>query len=217
MAHQLMHNHMAYVGEVPWHGLGKSVPAEVSAQEMIAAAGLDWQVRKEPALWANNHQMGPYKPYLVVRERTAHESQDVALGFVGHGYEILQNDEAFEFFEPFIDSRLAHFETAGALRHGERVWVLAKLSEPICVVRDDLVDRYLLLSNSHNGHGAVSIRFTPIRVVCQNTLNLAMRGEAPPFVYAARGTCIDGSPKPSRRSSPRSSRRRSKRQRRSFA
>jgi hypothetical protein len=116
MAHKLMHNHMAYVGEVPWHGLGKSVPAEVSAQEMIAAAGLDWQVRKEPALWANNHQMGPYKPYLVVRERTAHESQDVALGFVGHGYEILQNDEAFEFFEPFIDSRLAHFETAGALR-----------------------------------------------------------------------------------------------------
>jgi phage/plasmid-like protein (TIGR03299 family) len=95
---------------------------------------------------------------------------------VGHGYEILQNDKAFEFFEPFIVSRAARFETAGALRDGERVWVLAKLADPIRVIGDDVVDRYLLLSNSHDGRGAVSIRFTPVRVVCQNTLNLATKG-----------------------------------------
>ena len=98
------------------------------------------------------------------------------LGVVGHCYEILQNDRAFEFFEPFIDSGMASFETAGALRDGERVWVLTKLADPIWVVADDVVERYLLLSNSHDGRGAVSIRFTPVRVVCQNTLNLATKG-----------------------------------------
>jgi phage/plasmid-like protein (TIGR03299 family) len=125
---------------------------------------------------AKRDRKGRYNRYLVVREPTGHESEDVVLGVVGRAYEVLQNDEAFEFFEPFIHSRVARFETAGGLRDGARVWVLAKLADPICVVRDDLIDRYLLLSNSHDGRGAVSIRFTPVRVVCQNTLNLATKG-----------------------------------------
>jgi phage/plasmid-like protein (TIGR03299 family) len=176
MAHELMHDHMAYVGQVPWRGLGKAVPADATAQRMIVAAGLGWKVAKVPAPGAKDDGKGRYNRYLIVREPTAYEFQDVVLGVVGHGYEILQNDKAFEFFEPFIASHAARFETAGALRDGERVWVLAKLADPICVVEGDVVDRYLLLSNSHDGRGAVSIRFTPIRVVCKNTLNLAIKG-----------------------------------------
>lgn len=176
MAHELMHDHMAYVEEVPWHGLGKEVSSNVTAQEMITAAGLDWEVKKVPAPGARDDGKGRYNRYLVIRERTAHEPEDVVLGVVGHGYQVLQNDKAFEFFEPFIASRAAGFETAGALRDGERVWVLTKLADQIHVIGDDVVDRYLLLSNSHDGRGAVSIRFTPVRVVCQNTLSLATKG-----------------------------------------
>jgi phage/plasmid-like protein (TIGR03299 family) len=95
---------------------------------------------------------------------------------VGSGYEPLQNRDAFSFFTPFIENKWAEFHTAGALRQGERVWVLARVRGDIVVGRDDTIERLLLLSNSHDGSAAVTIRFTPIRVVCQNTLNLAMRG-----------------------------------------
>lgn len=100
MAHDLMHDHMAYVEQVPWHGLGKKVPPDVTAQKMIFAAGLGWKVKKVPAPGAKEDGNGCYNRYLVVRERTAQESEDVALGVVGHGYEILQNDKAFEFSSP---------------------------------------------------------------------------------------------------------------------
>ena len=99
------------------------------------------------------------------------EKEAVALGLVSNRYVPLQNIEAFSFFEPFIHNGWAQFHTAGALGNGERVWVLAKLDGQIVIGKDDAIDRYLLLSNKHDGTGAVSIRFTPIRVVCQNTLN----------------------------------------------
>ena len=88
----------------------------------------------------------------------------------------LQNEDAFEFFEPFVRNGWASFHTAGMLGQGERVWVLARLAEQIVIADDDAVERFLLLSNQHDGSGAVTIRFTPVRVVCQNTLNLAMEG-----------------------------------------
>jgi phage/plasmid-like protein (TIGR03299 family) len=85
-------------------------------------------------------------------------------------YEPLQNIEAFRFFDPIVDLKTATFETAGALGAGERVWVLAKMPEMIHVVRDDDCEKYLLLSNTHSGQGSVIVKFTAIRVVCQNTL-----------------------------------------------
>ncbi len=169
---------MAVVGEEPWHGLGNPVSPNVSAAEMCREAGLDWTVEKLPAPGARivDPKKTIYDRYLIYREPIAkkRENEKVALGMVGSGYEPLQNRDAFAFFTPFIDSRFAQYETAGALGNGERVWVQAKLREQILVAKDDVVDRYLLLSNSHNGAGAVTIRFTPIRVVCQNTLNLAI-------------------------------------------
>ena len=179
MPHQLFQNTMAYVGdEQPWHGLGRRVPASVSAAEMIKAANLTWQVRKKPAPGARQIGNDPttYDRYLIVRDRVAGENEDVALAFVSKNYEPLQNSDAFSFFAPFIESKWAEFHTAVALRRGERVWVLTRISGKIVIGDDDVIDRYLLLSNSHDGSGAVSVRFTPIRVVCQNTLNLAVRG-----------------------------------------
>jgi phage/plasmid-like protein (TIGR03299 family) len=177
MAHNLFQNRMAFVGQTPWHGLGTRVSGSVTAEEMCSKAGLDWNVYKRAAPGARrlDAKSMSYDRYLILREPVKPESAPVALGLVTSAYQPLQNTKAFAFFEPFIASGFASFHTAGALGKGERVWVLAKLKGQIVVERNDEVDRYLLLSNTHDGSGAVSVRFTPIRVVCQNTLNLAMK------------------------------------------
>jgi phage/plasmid-like protein (TIGR03299 family) len=178
MAHDLLAGRMAYVGEeAPWHHLGKAVPATVTSAELCQAAGLNWKVWKDPAPGARlvNKKKNVHDRYLILRQPIEAEKDPVALGMVGAGYEPLQNIDAFKFFEPFIDTEFAEFHTAGGLGNGERVWVLAKLKHQIVVGKDDPIDRYLLLANTHNGEGAVSVRFTPIRVVCQNTLNLALK------------------------------------------
>jgi phage/plasmid-like protein (TIGR03299 family) len=145
---------------------------------MIEAARLSWKVILRPAPGARlvRGKSDIHDRYLVMREPVDDETEDVALGMVSNRYAPLQNIEAFSFFEPFISNGWAQFHTAGALGNGERVWVLAKLPGQIVVLPGDTIDRYLLLSNKHDGTGAISIRFTPIRVVCQNTLNWAAEG-----------------------------------------
>ena len=171
VAHNLFQNKMGYVGETPWHGLGCKVDAAVTANEMLRAANLDWQVTKgpPPGIKPGNEN----GRFMVWRDPVGDEYEKVGLGFVGQRYEPLQNEQAFEFFEPFIARDWAEFHTAGALGNGERVWVLARIKDQITVGRNDLVDQYILLSNSHDGSERVSIRLTPVRVVCQNTLNFA--------------------------------------------
>jgi phage/plasmid-like protein (TIGR03299 family) len=172
---------MAYAGEVPWHGLGQRVAPGVHATEMIKAAGLDWTVEKRPARGAKpvkklRDGTERYTRYEIVRmPRADTEEQEVTLGMVTDKYQPLQNCEAFEFFDPIVDQKAAYFETAGALGEGERVWVLAKMPDVIQVVRGDECQKYLLLSNTHSGQGAVIVKFTAIRVVCQNTLLFALQ------------------------------------------
>ena len=173
MAHNLFRDRMAWADDPPWHGLGKKVPANVSAGDMIKAAGLDWPVSKE---LAPGQRCTVKQRFLVTRPPLDGESGPVALGLVGGEYVPLQNAEAFEFFDPFIRAGWATFHTAGALGDGECIWVLTKLPGRFSIGKDDPVDRYLLLSNSHDGSRAVSVRFTAIRVVCENTLNLASTG-----------------------------------------
>lgn len=179
MGHNLMNGAMAFAGEVPWHRLGQKVPQGVRASQMIKLAGLDWKVEMVPAPGARrlSHETGrsSYDRYLLVRDKINGEDERPILGLVSRSYEVLQNDEAFASFEPLLEAGQGHFETAGALGNGERVWVQVRLKHSIEVARDDVVEPYLLLANAHDGRGSLSIRFTPIRVVCQNTLNLATR------------------------------------------
>ncbi len=177
MAHNLFQNRMAFVDEVPWHGLGTRVPSTVGSTEMIEAANLAWRVEKVPAPGARllDSEKKLYDRYLVQRDPVGTEEETVAFAIVGQAYEPVQNADAFRFFEPFVDAKWAEFHTAGALGNGERVWVLAKLNSQICIGEDDVIDRFILLSNTHDGTSAVTVRFTPIRVVCQNTLNLAQK------------------------------------------
>jgi len=168
---------MAYYGQVPWHGLGNPVPRDLTAAEMIQAAGLDWEVKLRPARGARQiNRKKEFSRYEVVRVPRPNTMEDeVLLGLVSRRYQPLQNVEAFGFFDPIVCEGQAYFETAGSLGEGERVWVMAKMPDAMVVVPGDECFRYLLLSNTHSGQGSVSVKFTTVRVVCQNTLMLAMK------------------------------------------
>jgi phage/plasmid-like protein (TIGR03299 family) len=158
---------MAYVGETPWHGLGAKVDKAMTSGEAITLAGLDWRVLKMPIFFGENH---PVKGKFA----TVRTDSNEALGVVGDKYRVLQNKEAFSFFDAIVGEKLAMFHTAGALGVGERIWMLAKLPGELWVTPKDNIEQYLLLTNSHDGSSAVQIMATPIRVVCQNTLNVAI-------------------------------------------
>jgi phage/plasmid-like protein (TIGR03299 family) len=167
---------MAYYGEVPWHKLGTAVPKGVTAAQMIRAAGLDWKVDLRPARGAREiNRKGEFSRYEVVRlPKLGAKETEVLLGVVSRRYKPLQNMEAFEFFDPIVGEKKAYFETAGALGEGERIWVMAKMPEAMQILPGDDCVKYLLLSNTHSGDGSVIVKFTSVRVVCQNTLMMAM-------------------------------------------
>ena len=161
---------MFSVREVPWHGLGTIVEETLTAAEAIVAAGLDWDIQLLPSEYDFNGERHTYDGRFI----TARSDTGAALGSVGRNYVPLQNRDAFTFFDTLVDSGDAKYETAGSLATGKRVWMTAKLPEGVSVGGVDDVDVYLLLSNSHDGSAAVKAAVTPVRVVCQNTLNFAM-------------------------------------------
>lgn len=168
---------MAYYDEEPWHGLGTKVQKGISAEMMIKAAGLDREIEMRPARGAKTNKKGEASRYEIVRlPRPARKEEEVLFGVVSKRYRPLQNIEAFSFFDPIVDDKEAYFETAGSLGQGERIWAMAKMPGAITVVKGDECWKYLLLSNTHTGEGAVIVKFTTVRVVCQNTLMLAMEG-----------------------------------------
>ena len=179
MAHNLLikdgEASMFYVEQKPWHKLGTKLDEPATAAEAIEAASLDWDVRKVPlyACEGLNNCLLPHR-YAIVPSFAWGQPKCPVFGSVGEAYQPLQNKAAFAFFDPIVGKDAAVYHTAGALGQGERIWVLAKLPGDIRVVGDDITEKYLLLSNSHDGESAVQIKFTPIRVVCQNTLTMAL-------------------------------------------
>lgn len=160
---------MMYIGEVPWHRLGTKLDQPATAREAIVAAGLDYEVKLTPVSTFDGLTIP--KTMAVVRYDT-----QAVLGVVSDRYVPVQNHQAFSFLDALVAEGGLRYHTAGALGKGERVWMLSKLPGHIRVKNsEDLVDKFLLLSNSHNGSGALRVYFTPIRVVCQNTLALAER------------------------------------------
>ena len=169
---------MFYYGAQPWHGLGTRLSSPATAAEAIHAAKLDWQVTKHElhAVEKGGNFGIPLKnKYAIVPAHRWRQPDCPVFGIVGSGYTLLQNREAFEFFDPIVGEGAAIYHTAGALGDGERVWILAKLPTSIVVAENDIADKYLLLSNSHDGTSSVQIKFTPIRVVCNNTLTMALK------------------------------------------
>lgn len=178
---------MAYVGEQPWwigtgedRGQAKDLGANpVTAAEMLEASGLDWEVQVAP-LAAHVSQNGKNERFLEVPNMNAIIRSDShqVLGVVTRRYEPVQNVKSFAFFDDVIGPKQAVYHTAGALGIGERVWILAKLPQSVKINGTDRVDNYILLSNGHDGNSAFIMQDTRIRVVCENTLNMALHGRA---------------------------------------
>jgi len=164
---------MMYVGEKPWHEQGIKLDKIATSKEAMEAAGLGWGVEKRDIFISSKKQVGLYQK-VEGKFSTVREDKEIPLGIVGKVYQPLQNKDAFSFFDGIVGVKEAMYHTAGSLGKGEKVWILAKLPGYIKVVKDDIIEKYLLLTNSHDGTSAVEMLFTPIRVVCQNTLNLAI-------------------------------------------
>lgn len=186
MAHELEiingNASMFFRGENPWHRLGRFIAPEekLNSEQAIVAANLDWTVGTQPLFLAD----GTLAPANAV----VRSDNNAVLGVVGKDYQPLQNRDAFRFFDSFIESNQAQYETAGALREGKRIWVLAKINSDLDVVKgDDTLSRYVMLSNSHDGTTAVRAGFTNIRVVCQNTLSIAHSSAASKLIRVRHG------------------------------
>ena len=168
MAHQV--ETMAYAGEVPWHGLGKQVLPDLSPEQMLYEAGLDWSVEKVPAFAEVNGEKVAVGKSALVRS-----SDSKVLDVVGDDWNPVQNAEAFGFFADFVNEGNMEMHTAGSLKGGQMVWALAKVKEESFeLFGNDRVDSYLLFSNPHMYGKSIDVRFTPIRVVCNNTLTLSL-------------------------------------------
>ena len=168
MAHEV--ESMFYVSNeengrfVPWHGLGTPVQQALTSAEAIKVAGLDWRVEAKPIFTDNNIEIPGYKA-------NTRDMDNKVLGIVSDRYQIVQNSQAFDFTDSLIGEGCT-YETAGSLMDGKRIFLLAKMPER--KILGDEVDPYICFTNSHNGMGAIQVCMTPIRVVCNNTLNLAL-------------------------------------------
>ena len=164
---------MAYAGETPWHGLGVPVSNDLTPVQMMQKAGLDWTVDKVDAFVRVGNQEIRTGQQALVRS-----SDNKILTNVGENWNPVQNEDAFNFFSEFVMSGDMDMHTAGSLRGGQMVWALAKTNESFDVFGDDKVDSYLLFSNPHQYGKSIDVRFTPIRVVCNNTLSMSLGMEA---------------------------------------
>jgi len=163
MAHQV--ETMFYTREKPWHGLGERVEEALCSMDALKMSGLNWTVIQKPIFTEEGTEVTGYKANIRSKD-------DKILGVVTDRYKVVQNHEAFAFTDNMLGEGVK-YETAGSLMEGKKVWLLARLPEKYKIAGDD-VNTYLVFSNSHDGSNAIRVAVTPIRVVCSNTLNLAL-------------------------------------------
>ena len=156
---------MFYVRETPWHGLGTKVMEAPDSEGALIAAGLNWNVVQEPIFTGENEPIRGYKANIRDSDRRV-------LGVVTNRYKVIQNHEAFAFTDELLGQGV-RYETAGSLQDGKKVWLLAHMPHEY-IISGERISPYLLFSNTHDGSGAIKVALTPIRVVCNNTLNLAL-------------------------------------------
>jgi phage/plasmid-like protein (TIGR03299 family) len=171
MAHMV--ESMMYAGEVPWHGLGKMVEQDLLSADAIQAAGLDWTVKLFPVVPATEDGASAGS-VIEGYQAVVRETDGKGLGVVGGRYTPIQNAQAFDFFDSVVGQKAAMYHTAGSLDGGRRVWMLAKLPKDLHLANGEEIKQFLLLSNAHDGSGCLRMLFTPVRVVCNNTLTMAL-------------------------------------------
>ena len=175
---------MAYVGELPWHGLGTKVEEELTPDQFQKVAGLDWDVEKQPLVT-------PSGVKVKNKEALVRTSDNTVLDVVGTGWNPVQNSEAFEFFHEYCMTGDMEMHTAGSLKDGQLVWALAKTKESFELFNGDVTENYFLFSNPHQFGKAINIRMTPIRVVCKNTLALSLSSTSDQMVTVNHRKAFD--------------------------
>ena len=156
---------MFYVREKPWHGLGTLVAEAPASADALICAGLDWRVEQKDVYTGDGSLIPGYKVNL-------RSTDNAALGIVSDRYKVVQNEDAFQFTDDLLGEGVT-YETAGALQGGKKVWMLAKMPQRYSIAGDEITP-YLVVMNAHDGSSGIKVAMTPIRVVCQNTLNLAL-------------------------------------------
>lgn len=190
MAHDINYNEQTgkysffSVNEKAWHGLGQVITQYPTSAEAMKFAGLDFNVQKRPLFTydTGNFTADPETDIIIPEIEvtnffaTVREDTEQVLGVVGNDYSVVQNKDAFSFFDAIVGGGDGiQYETAGALGKGEKIFITAKLPGFIEVGRDDLIEKYLFLTSSHDGSGSITAAFTPVRIVCANTLNAALK------------------------------------------
>lgn len=178
---------MAWAGDVPWHGLGTKVPNDLTPEQMLKAANLDWEVNPVPAFAEIGGKQVDIGRSALVRDR-----DNKILDVITNDWIPNQNSTAFEFFNDFIAAGEMEMHTAGSLRDGQIVWALAKVKESFELFKGDQVDSYLLFTNPHRYGWSIDVRFTPIRVVCNNTLTLSLNSASEKMVKVSHRNEFDG-------------------------
>ena len=163
---------MAYSGSVPWHGLGTRVPADLTTDQMLEAAGLNWEVKKVKAYAFDEDNDN--EVYDIGQSALIRSSDGKMLDVVSNDWNPVQNQEAFDFFDEYVRAGDLEMHTAGSLKGGQIVWGLAKVKESFELFNGDQIESYLLFSNFHKYGFSTDVRFTPTRVVCSNTLSLSL-------------------------------------------
>jgi len=171
MAHNV--ETMAYAGEVPWHGLGVPVSNDLTPVQMMEKAGLNWTVEQIDSYVNVGDKQIPTGMKSLVRS-----SDNKVLTNIGQVWNPVQNEDAFNFFSEYVMKGDMEMHTAGSLKGGQLVWALAKVKESFDLFGGDTVESYLLFSNPHKYGFSIDVRFTPIRVVCNNTLSLSLEAKA---------------------------------------
>lgn len=156
---------MFYTRVAPWHGLGVRVESAVCSEEALEVSGLNWNVIQRPIMTSTNDPIPGYKANI-------RDTDNRVLGVVTDRYRVVQNSEAFAFTDSLLGEGVK-YETAGSLQEGRKIWLLAKLPDKY-IIEGEQIEPYLVFSSSHDGSGAIKVAMTPVRVVCQNTLNLAL-------------------------------------------
>ena len=177
---------MAYAGETPWHKQGTKVEGAMTAEQAITSAGLDWAVNKVPIYIMIRGKISKVEDKIAIVRETDHH----VLSVMTPNYEPVQNRDAFKFFDNVVNTKEAKYDTAGSLRGGRQIWVLAKVNggNGTISIKGDAVDKYLLLMNGHDGTSAVKMFFTPVRVVCMNTLAAAIASAIRAETFYSRHT-----------------------------
>ena len=168
---------MAYAGDTPWHGLGTPVSNDLTPLQMQQKAGLDWEVQKVPSFIEIDGQK-----IKTGQESLVRLSDNKVLTNVGEGWNPCQNSDAFDFFAEYVAAGDMEMHTAGSLKGGQITWALAKVKESFDVFGEDTVESFLLFSNPHQYGKSIDVRFTPVRVVCNNTLSVALNEVGQPSV-----------------------------------